>query len=59
MAGLNLTIALERYDRHVPLFMGSVRPPDGLTLKMLEVGMSHPARDGVARHERSRRCFID
>ena len=52
MAGLNLTIALERYDRHIPLFMGSVKPPAGLTLKMLEVGMSHPGRDGVARHER-------
>ena len=27
MADLNLTIALERYDRHVPLFMGAVKPP--------------------------------
>jgi 4,5-dihydroxyphthalate decarboxylase len=52
MADLDLTIALERYDRHVPLFMGAVKPPPGLALRMLEVGMSHPCRDGVARHER-------
>ncbi|MGE5270052.1 MAG: hypothetical protein ACM3JG_10325 [Thiohalocapsa sp.] len=52
MADLNLTIALERYDRHVPLFLGSVKPPPGLALRMLEVGMSHPGRDGIARHER-------
>jgi hypothetical protein len=38
MAGLNLTIAFEGYDRHIPLFMGSFRPPADLTLKMLEVG---------------------
>ena len=24
----------------------------GLRLRMLEVGMSHPCRDGIARHER-------
>ena len=52
MTDLNLTIALERYDRHVPLFMGAVKPPAGLALRMLEVGMSHPCRDGIARHER-------
>jgi 4,5-dihydroxyphthalate decarboxylase len=52
MSELTLTIALERYDRHIPLFMGAVKPPSGLALRMLEVGMSHPCRDGVARHER-------
>jgi len=52
MADLNLTIALERYDRHVPFFMGSVKTPPGVTLRPLEVGMSHPCRDGIARHER-------
>ena len=52
MADLSLTIALERYDRHVPFFMGAVKPPSGLVLRPLEVGMSHPCRDGIARHER-------
>jgi 4,5-dihydroxyphthalate decarboxylase len=52
MVDLNLTIALERYDRHVPLFMGAVETPPGLALSVLEVGMSHPCRDGIARHER-------
>jgi 4,5-dihydroxyphthalate decarboxylase len=52
MTQLDLTIALERYDRHVPLFMGSVKAPPGLVLRPLEVGMSPPRRDGVDRHER-------
>jgi 4,5-dihydroxyphthalate decarboxylase len=52
MTELSLTIALERYDRHVPLFMGAVKTPPGLRLRLLEVGMSHPCRDGIARHER-------
>lgn len=52
MADLEMTIALERDDRHIPLFMGAVKSPPGLTLRTLEVGMSHPGRDGVARHER-------
>jgi 4,5-dihydroxyphthalate decarboxylase len=52
MTELSLTIALERYDRHVPLFMGMVEAPSGLRLRPLEVGMSAPGRDGVARHER-------
>lgn len=50
-----LTIALERYDRHVPFFTGTVAPPDGLsgvTLKTLEVGMAPPRRDGINRHAR-------
>jgi 4,5-dihydroxyphthalate decarboxylase len=52
MPELSLTIALERYDRHMPLFMGTVASPAGLKLRPLEVGMSAPGRDGVARHER-------
>lgn len=47
-----LTIALERYDRHVPFFMGMVPQPDGVTLKTLEVGMAPPRRDGIDRHRR-------
>ena len=49
---LDLSIALERYDRHVPFFMGLVTPPDGLTLRPYEVGMAPPRRDGVDRHRR-------
>ena len=52
MADLELSIALERYDRHVPFFMGLVEPPEGLKLKPLEVGMAPPRRDGVDRHRR-------
>jgi len=49
-----LTIALERYDRHIPFFMGTVSPPvgSGWTLKALEVGMAPPRRDGIDRHAR-------
>ena len=52
MARLTLTIALERYDRHVPFFMGLVKAPEGVTLKALEVGQASPHRDGVNRHGR-------
>ena len=52
MADLDLSIALERYDRHVPFFMGTLSPPEGLRLRPLEVGMAPPRRDGIDRHER-------
>lgn len=51
-----LTIALDRYDRHMPFFMGMVEPPDGIALEALEVGMVPPRRDGVDRH---RRMLVD
>ncbi len=52
MTQLDRSIALERYDRHVPFFMGSVPAPDGLTLRPFEVGMAPPRRDGIDRHRR-------
>ncbi len=52
MAKLTLTIALDRYDRHMPFFDGTVKPPDGMTLKALQVGQSDVLRDGTGRHER-------
>ena len=52
MADLDLSIALERYDRHVPFFMGTLDLPDGLRLRPLEVGMAPARRDGNDRHER-------
>ncbi len=52
MTDTTLTIALERYDRHVPFFMNMVTPPDGISLDALEVGMAPPRRDGIDRHAR-------
>jgi 4,5-dihydroxyphthalate decarboxylase len=49
---MNITIALNRYDRHVPLFNGTVPLPKGLTITPLEVGESAMNRDGTDRHER-------
>jgi 4,5-dihydroxyphthalate decarboxylase len=47
---VELTIALDRYDRHMPFFDGTVRQPNGFRLKALQVGQSYPLRDGVDRH---------
>lgn len=44
--------ALELYDRHVPLFMGLVRPPEGFDLDYLDIGVTKPGRDGTDRHGR-------
>lgn len=49
---MELTIALNRYDRHVPFFNETVAPPKGVRLKVLEIGESSVYRDGTARHER-------
>ena len=49
---LTLTIALERYDRHMPFFDGTVKIPPGLALTPLQVGQTGPLRDGNERHER-------
>jgi len=49
---MNLTIALNPYDRHVPFFNGTVSPPKGVTFTPLEVGESSVHRDGTERHER-------
>ncbi|HLN87096.1 MAG TPA: ABC transporter substrate-binding protein, partial [Candidatus Limnocylindrales bacterium] len=51
MAQLKLTLALSHYDRHIPLFDGSVRA-DGVDLQVLEVGQSNPLKHGQDRHER-------
>jgi 4,5-dihydroxyphthalate decarboxylase len=48
---VELTIALNRYDRHVPFFNRTVSPPKGITFKPLEVGESSVYRDGTDRHE--------
>ena len=51
MANLKLSLALSHYDRHIPLFDGSVGV-DGVDLEVLEVGQSHPLKHGQDRHER-------
>lgn len=51
MADLKLTVALSHYDRHIPLFDGSVKP-EGIDLTVLEVGQSSPLRHGSGRHDR-------
>jgi len=51
MANLQLTMALSHYDRHLPLFDGSVKA-DKVDLQVLEVGQSHPLKHGQDRHER-------
>jgi 4,5-dihydroxyphthalate decarboxylase len=49
---MDITIALERYDRHFPFFDGTVKPPKGINLNVKQVGQSAPARDGMDRHGR-------
>ena len=51
MAQLKLTMALSHYDRHIPLFDGSVQA-EGVDLQVLEVGQSSPLKHGQDRHER-------
>ncbi len=48
MPDLNLSIALERYDRHVPFFDGTVKPPAGMGLEVFQVGQSGMLRDEAA-----------
>ncbi len=52
MANMTLTLAIERYDRHFPFFDGTVTAPDGVDLKILQVGQSVNLRDGTGRHGR-------
>ncbi len=47
---MDLTIALERYDRHFPFFDGSVKAPAGTTYRALQVGQSYGLKDGIDRH---------
>lgn len=47
---LEITIAMDRYDRHFPFFDGTVKAPDGLSYRALQVGQSDLLRDGTDRH---------
>ena len=46
-----ITIAMDRYDRHFPFFDGTVKAPEGFAYRALQVGQSDMLRDGTARHE--------
>ena len=52
MKGSELIIALDRYDRHIPSFIGLVASPPEFSLRALEVGMVPPRRVGLHRHKR-------
>ena len=46
------TMALERYDRHVPFFTGSVKLPPGIDIQPLEVGsIIRTATDATGMNE--------
>ncbi|MEL0112902.1 MAG: ABC transporter substrate-binding protein [Rickettsiales bacterium] len=47
-----VTLALDRYDRHLPLLLGAVTAPDGYVVDVLEVGQHGALRHGEHRHER-------
>ena len=48
-----ISVALDRYDRHMPFFDGTVALPAGLKeLNVLQVGQHGVLRDGSYRHER-------
>ena len=47
-----ITLALDRYDRHVPFFLGQLSVPPDIDLVPLEVGMVPPRRHGIDRHAR-------
>jgi 4,5-dihydroxyphthalate decarboxylase len=49
---MQLTIALERYDRHFPFFDNTVLPPENVQFRVLQVGQSVTLRDGTDRHKR-------
>lgn len=49
---MDITIALERYERHVPFFTGELEVPEGINLKPLEIGETRMRRDGYDRHHR-------
>jgi 4,5-dihydroxyphthalate decarboxylase len=45
-----VTIALDRYDRHFPFFDGTVKAPVGVRYRALQVGQVESLRDGIDRH---------
>lgn len=47
-----IDLAIDRYDRHLPFFDGTVTLPDDPAIRVLQVGQTGNLRDGIERHER-------
>ena len=52
MSTAPITLAIDRYDRLMPFHDGTVQVPDGLALRVLQVGQEGRLREGAHRHER-------
>ncbi len=52
MSSDTIRIAIDLYDRHIPLLQGGLQPKHGPKIKFLEVGMVPSRRDGINRHKR-------
>ena len=50
---MELSIALNRYDRHYPIFEGSIHLPKGISFRPMLVGESHQLKHGGSRHART------
>jgi len=49
---MELVAALNRYDRHAPIFDGSAQLSNHIKLRAIEVGESHELKHGGSRHAR-------
>lgn len=47
-----IDLAIDRYDRHLPFFDGTVSLPKDPEVRILQVGQTNMLRDGTERHER-------
>ena len=47
-----IKLAIDRYDRHMPLFDGTVSLANERQIQVLQVGQTSALRDGTDRHER-------
>lgn len=49
---LLIDLAIDRYDRHLPFFDGTLNLPEYPKIRILQVGQTTTLRDGTDRHER-------
>ena len=47
-----ISLAIDRYDRHLPFFDGTLDIPDSFSLTVLQAGETSSQRDGAHRHKR-------
>lgn len=52
MGDLVIDLAIDRYDRHLPFFDGTLNLPHTPKIRVLQVGQTTTLRDGTDRHER-------